>query len=117
MLSAQLDDPTTMAKSKQDEVIGATAAGALLLFLLPIFPTAFATDLFLSAVVGGGATAYAALRKADIGEKTRSIVGRNAILAAEKVQELDKEYKVTEKVRAQIDEGFKEIKKALPQGK
>lgn len=117
MFCAQLYDPTTMTKKDQDEVVGATAAGALLVFLLPLFPAAFATDLFLSAVVGGGATAYAALRKDSVGDTTRTVIGKNAILAAEKAVELDKEYKVTETIKAQIEKAFSELKKSLPQAK
>jgi len=113
----ELYDPTTMTKNDQDEVVGATAAGFLLVFLLPLFPTAIGTDIVLSAIVGGGATAYAALRKDNIGDTTRTVVGKNAILAAEKAKELDKEYKVTETIKAKIEQAFSELKKALPQAK
>jgi len=60
---AGLADPTSLPASERDEVLGAAAAGAILLFLLPLFDIAgFLGDLALSALLGGGALGYLSLR-------------------------------------------------------
>ena len=46
-----LSDPTTLPKPQQDEVAGAAAIGALVIFLLPLVDNVF-TDLLVSSLVG-----------------------------------------------------------------
>jgi len=110
---ADLLDPTTFAKEEQDDTIGAIAAGAALVFLLPLFEAGFINDVIFSTLAGGGAAAYAALRKDQVGTFTRSVTGRLAKKAAtttyEKVLEVEEEYQVTQKVKDKAVEVAKDV--------
>ena len=88
---------------RQDLVLGSFAAGFLLIFLLPLFDGFFA-DLGLSAVLGGGALGYAALRKDVVGEYARK-VGGVSVAAADKVKALDTQYGVSEKITSKLPGG------------
>ena len=69
-------------------------------------------DLVLSTVFGGGALAYAQLRKDEVGNYAGQ-VGSYSMKAVDKVQELDREYKVTEQVKSKVDGIVKDIKSSL----
>ena len=66
----ELSDPTTLAKPQQDEVVGAAAIGALVVFLLPLVENVF-TDLLVSSLVGAAPLAYLSLRRDDVGGYAR----------------------------------------------
>ena len=74
-------------------------------FRTPQFHTTVA-DLFLSAIFGGGAVAYASLRNDDIGTYGMK-VGEYTLKAVDKGKDLDSEYKLTEQVKAKLDGLFK----------
>lgn len=102
-----LKDPSAMSKQELDTFLATTAAGAGLLFLLPLFPSGIA-DLLLSTLIGGGAAAYASLRKDAVGDAAQT-VGENTLMAVDKVKDFEKENKVTETVKQKVDE----VKKSL----
>jgi len=99
LTSADLLDPTTFEKEDQTNSLGAVAAGSLAVFLLPLFEAGLLGDVVFSTLVGGGLVGYAALRKDSVGSLTRDVGGRGVVRAAQKVQELEKEYEVTTKAK------------------
>ena len=105
-------DPGEFGQGEFDQFVAGTAAGSLLLFLLPLFEVGFVGDLVLSTVFGGGALAYAQLRKDEVGNYAGQ-VGSYSMKAVDKVQELDREYKVTEQVKSKVDGIVKDIKSSL----
>ena len=102
-----------MPPDDRNEVLGAASVGALALFFLPLFEVGFFGDLSLSTLFGGGAASYLSLRKDDIGEQTRRIVGKNAVLAAQKAKDYEREQKLTEKAKAKVVELWNEAKKSI----
>ena len=104
----ELSDPTTLPKPQQDEVAGAAAIGALVIFLLPLVDNVF-TDLLVSSLVGAAPLAYLSLRQDDLGGYARQ-VGGVAVTAAEKVGEVDAQLgvskAVSEKAEEILPEGF-----------
>ena len=102
--TADLLDPSTFTVAEQDDLLGAIGLGTALLFSLPLIEGSFVcavfrrltrwtalsarmlmaptspandrSDLFFSLVVGGGLSAYAALRKDSVGTFTRSVAGQ-----------------------------------------
>ena len=104
----ELSDPTTLPKPQQDEVAGAAAIGALVIFLLPLVDNVF-TDLLVSSLVGAAPLAYLSLRQDDLGGYARQ-VGGVAVIAAEKVGEVDAQLgvskAVSEKAEEILPEGF-----------
>ena len=97
-----LSDPTTLPKPQQDEVAGAAAIGALVIFLLPLVDNVF-TDLLVSSLVGAAPLAYLSLRQDDLGGYARQ-VGGVAVTAAEKVGEAASP--LTKAVQDQLPEDF-----------
>lgn len=69
------------------------------------------------ALFGGGLSAYAALRKDDVGTIARNTVGKNANKAAlttyTKAEELNKEYEVTKKVKETTVASIKKVTEEL----
>ena len=107
-----LKDPSTFNQNELDKYLAGAGAGALAVFLLPLFEVGFVGDAVLSGLVGGGAMAYAALRKDDVGDVATK-VGGYSLEAVEKTQDLNQKYQVTDKFQAKMDELVKEIKKNL----
>ena len=91
-------------------MIGTAATGGLLLFLLPLFEVGFIGDLALSTFFGAGIAGYLALRKDEVGSQARTLVGSNAMMAADKAKTLESEYKVVDTVKAKADELIKTVK-------
>ena len=98
-----LNDPTTLPSDQQDLVLGTAAAGALLIFLLPLFENFFA-DLGLSSVIGGGLGGVLALRKDAPGEYARRL-GSVAVVGRDKVRALDEQYGVSESISSKLPGG------------
>jgi hypothetical protein len=107
----ELLDPTVLPLEDQNDVIGAASVGALALFFLPLFEIGFFGDLVVSSLVGGGGASYFALRKDDVGTRTRRIVGKSVVLAAQKAQELEREQKLSEKARVLAAELWRDAQK------
>ena len=103
--SLDLSDPTMLPDDEKDRVVFTAAAGALLLFLLPLFDGAgpFA-DFGLSSVIGGGALGYAALRKDDAGAYARKLGGAVAVVV-DKLKAWDAENGLSEKVTSKLPGG------------
>jgi hypothetical protein len=109
----ELLDPTVLPREDQDHVIGVASVGALALFLLPLFEIGFFGDLVVSALVGGGAASYFALRKDGVGSQTRRVVGKSAVLAAYFAQQYERELKLTERAKVSAVELWREAQKKL----
>jgi len=109
----ELLDPTVLPREDQNDVIGVASVGALALFFLPLFEIGFFGDLVVSALVGGGGASYFALRKDGVGTRTRRIVGKSAVLAAQIVQQYEREQKLAEKAKASAVELWREAQKKL----
>jgi len=107
-----LSDPSTLPKDDQDELVGAAAVGALAIFLLPLFEIGFFGDVALSALIGGGLASYLGLRN-DVGSTTRKVVGRSAIVAAEKAKQYERKEQLAEKAKAKAADLWKEAKKSI----
>jgi hypothetical protein len=60
--------PNRLDEEQQDSWLGAIAAGTGLLFALNLFEIGAGMDLLLSAIIGGGLSGYAALRKDGVGD-------------------------------------------------
>jgi outer membrane biosynthesis protein TonB len=79
-----LKSPNDLSTADYNSYSGAAILGTLLFFVLPgaaisdVEPLALVFDFVFSALTGGGAAAYAALRSDDIGEKAREIGGKVA---------------------------------------
>jgi len=84
----QLSDPTTLPDAEREELAGAAAAGAALLFVSPLFDGNFLADLAISSVVGGAALGYCALRQDEVGTYARK-AGSLPVVAASKAREID----------------------------
>jgi len=101
--AADLLDPTAMSEADQDDFIGAVGFGTLALFLLPVFEIGAVGDLAFSAIIGGGLSAYLALRKDSVGLLARSVAGRQAnraaIVVAETADYVEETYQVSDKVK------------------
>lgn len=107
-----LKDPSTFSQVELDKYLAGAGAGALTLFLLPIFGGGLLGDLALSAIIGGGGLAYAQLRKDDIGDVTTKI-GGYSLQAIEKGQDLNEKYEVSDKFKAKADELVKDLEREL----
>ena len=70
-MRADLLDPSTFAREDRKDLVAAVNLGALLMLSLPL-----TEDPALALLMGGGAAAYAALRKDAIGTLARGLVGR-----------------------------------------
>ena len=114
LADAELADPTGFSEEDENVFLATVAVGAGGLFLLPIFPGILA-DVVCSTLIGGGAAAYCALRKDEIGDGART-VGSTTLQAVDKVKELDEEYKVLDKAKKLIDDAIEGGKKLLEGG-
>ena len=114
LADAELADPNGFSEEDEDVFLATVAVGAGGLFLLPIFPGILA-DVVCSTLIGGGAAAYCALRKDEIGDGART-VGSTTLQAVDKVKELDEEYKVLDKAKKLIDDAIEGGKKLLEGG-
>ena len=83
---------------------------------MPLFEIGFFGDLALSGLFGGGALAYASLRKDAVGD-VASKVGSLSLKATDKAAELNEEYEVTEKLKQKASDALSklttELKKKL----
>jgi hypothetical protein len=71
-----LKNPNDLDTTAYNEYSAAAIGGTLVLFLLPLFDIAgFLGDFVLSALIGGGALAYAALRKDSAAEYANKFGG------------------------------------------
>ena len=114
LADAELADPNGFSEEDENVFLATVAVGAGGLFLLPIFPGILA-DVVCSTLIGGGAAAYCALRKDEIGDGART-VGSSTLQAVDKVKELDEEYKVLDKAKKLIDDAIEGGKKLLEGG-
>ena len=114
LADAELADPNGFSEEDENVFLATVAVGAGGLFLLPIFPGILA-DVVCSTLIGGGAAAYCALRKDEIGDGART-VGSTTLQAVDKVKELDEEYKVLDKAKKLIDDAIEGGKKLLEGG-
>ena len=114
LADAELADPNGFSEEDENVFLATVAVGAGGLFLLPIFPGILA-DVVCSTLIGGGAAAYCALRKDEIGDGART-VGTTTLQAVDKVKELDEEYKVLDKAKKLIDDAIEGGKKLLEGG-
>ena len=114
LADAELADPNGFSEEDENIFLATVAVGAGGLFLLPIFPGILA-DVVCSTLIGGGAAAYCALRKDEIGDGART-VGSTTLQAVDKVKELDEEYKVLDKAKKLIDDAIEGGKKLLEGG-
>ena len=90
---ADLSNPNDLSDSEYNSYSAAAIGGTLIFFLLPIFNLlGFAGDFVFSALIGGGAAAYASLRKDQIGEYGNKF-GGIVLQGADKVVELVPEVK------------------------
>ena len=88
-----LSNPNELSDSEYNSYSAAAIGGTLIFFLLPIFNLlGFAGDFVFSALIGGGAAAYASLRKDQIGEYGNKF-GGIVLQGADKVVELVPEVK------------------------
>ena len=114
LADAELADPNGFSEEDENVFLATVAVGAGGLFLLPIFPGILA-DVVCSTLIGGGAAAYCALRKDEIGDGART-VGSTTLQAVDKVKELDEEYKLLDKAKKLIDDAIEGGKKLLEGG-
>ena len=114
LADAELADPNGFSEEDENVFLATVAVGAGGLFLLPIFPGILA-DVVCSTLIGGGAAAYCALRKDEIGDAAKT-VGSTTLQAVDKVKELDEEYKVLDKAKKLIDDAIEGGKKLLEGG-
>ena len=84
-----LKNPNDLSDAEYNSYSAAAIGGTLIFFLLPVFNLlGFAGDSIFSALIGGGAGAYASLRKdqiGDYGNKFGGIVLQGADKVAEQV--------------------------------
>ena len=84
-----LKNPNDLSDAEYNSYSAAAIGGTLIFFLLPVFNLlGFAGDFIFSALIGGGAGAYASLRKdqiGDYGNKFGGIVLQSADKVAEQV--------------------------------
>ena len=68
-------------------------------------------------LLGGGAASYVALRKDEVGDGARRLVGKTAVTAADKAREYEREQQLTAKSAAKAKEvasqAWAELKKSL----
>jgi len=68
-------------------------------------------------LLGGGAASYVALRKDEVGDGARRLVGKTAVTAADKAREYEREQQLTAKSAAKAKEvasqAWEELKKSL----
>ena len=105
-----LKDPSEFNQAETDKFVYGAGAGALLVFLLPLFEVGFVGDFILSSLFGGGALAYAQLRKDQVGDAAGQ-VGSYSLQAVERANAINREYKITEKAKTKLDGLVGEIKK------
>ena len=97
LASVDLVDPSKLSMEEQDQSAAAAATAVALLLPGGIITT-------LLGAVGG---AYAVLRKDDIGTQARTLVGKNALDLVDKAKEFDREQKITEGIKAKVDDLLK----------
>ena len=102
-----LKDPSEFSQGEFDTYLAGSGAGFFILFLLPLFPSGI-PDLILSLLFGGLPLAYTQLRKDEIGSATGQ-VGEYTMKAVDFVSEKEKEFKVTETIKAKIEELKKDL--------
>ena len=107
-----LKDPSTFNEVETNNFIAGVGAGALGVFLLPLFEVGFLGDAMLSALVGGGALAYTQLRRDALGDGA-SKVGSLSMQAVEKGKELNEKYDVADTFTKKADELAKDVQKKL----
>ena len=101
---AELKNPNDLDDEAYNTYSAAAIGGTLILFLLPLFDLlGFIGDFIFSALIGGGALAYAALRKDVVGEYANK-AGGYVMLGIDKVVEQ------TPTVKAKIEELIKQLK-------
>ena len=104
--------PNQLEGEEQDGLLGAMAGSSALLFLLPLFEFGLFGDLALSALVGGGLSGYAALRKDGVGDVARQsgkIANKGALVSYGKAKEVNEEYQLTEKAKDSAIAAAKEL--------
>lgn len=108
--------PNKLNDGEQDGWLGAIAAGTALLFASGVFEVGAGADVILSALVGGGLSGYAALRKDSVGDVARSggkVANKGALTLASKVKQANEEYKITEQAKDKAIEIIKKVTAAL----
>ena len=108
--------PNKLNDDEQDGWLGAIAAGTGLLFLLNVFELGAIYDLGLSALIGGGLSGYAALRKDAFGDVSRSagkVANKGALATFAKAKELNEEYEVSDKAKKKAIETVKQVTEKL----
>jgi len=99
-----LKNPNELDTTAYNEYSAAAIGATLIFFILPLFDiTGFVGDFIFSALIGGGAAAYASLRKDSIGEYGNKFGG---IV----MQGIDKGVPA---VKEKVDELVKTIKSSL----
>ena len=102
-----IKNPNDLSQTDYNTYSGAAIGGTLVLFLLPLFDlTGFIGDFIFSALIGGGALAYASLRKDTVGEYANKF-GGYVITAVDKVNEQ------LPTVKAKVDDLIKQIRSSL----
>jgi hypothetical protein len=110
--------PNCLNEEQQDSWLGAIAAGTGLLFALNLFEIGAGMDLLLSAIIGGGLSGYAALRKDGVGDVARTagkVANKGALATYASAKKLNEEYELTEKAKAKAVELVKQATEKLKQ--
>jgi len=110
--------PNCLDEEQQDSWLGAIAAGTGLLFALNLFEIGAGMDLLLSAIIGGGLSGYAALRKDGVGDVARTagkVANKGALATYASAKKLNEEYELTEKAKAKAVELVKQATEKLKQ--
>ena len=75
-------------------------------------------DLLLSAIIGGGLSGYAALRKDGVGDVARTagkVANKGALATYASAKKLNEEYELTEKAKTKAVELVKQATEKLKQ--
>ena len=110
--------PNRLDEEQQDSWLGAIAAGTGLLFALNLFEIGAGMDLLLSAIIGGGLSGYAALRKDGVGDVARTagkVANKGALATYASAKKLNEEYELTEKAKTKAVELVKQATEKLKQ--
>jgi hypothetical protein len=99
LASVDLVDPSKLSMEEQDQSAAAAAAATAVALLLP--------GGIITTLLGAVGGAYAVLRKDDIGTQARTLVGKNALDLVDKAKEFDREQKITEGIKAKVDDLLK----------